>query len=62
MLIAFAPGVLGTPIVTGHPTTWGIPIGLGMLAFTFALVAIYVHRANAVYDAILDAIRREDQS
>ncbi|WP_346778656.1 DUF485 domain-containing protein [Burkholderia sp. Ac-20353] len=54
--------MLGTPIVTGHPTTWGIPIGLGMLAFTFALVAIYVHRANAVYDAILDAIRREDQS
>lgn len=62
LLIAFAPGVLGTPIVAGHPTTWGIPVGLGMLAFTFALVAIYVHRANTVHDAMLDTIRRKEQS
>ncbi|MEX3959758.1 DUF485 domain-containing protein [Trinickia sp. EG282A] len=62
LLIAYAPGALGTRIVTGHPTTWGIPIGLGMLAFTFALVAIYVHRANTVYDVMLADIRCEEQS
>ncbi len=61
-LIALAPGILGTPIVAGHPTTWGIPIGVGMLGFTFALVAIYVHRANTVFDTALDTIRREEQS
>jgi uncharacterized membrane protein (DUF485 family) len=59
LLIAFAPALLGTPIVAGHPTTWGIPIGLGMLVFTFALVAIYVRRANTVFDGLLDNIRRE---
>jgi uncharacterized membrane protein (DUF485 family) len=61
LLIAFSPDLLGVPIVAGHPTTWGIPVGLGMLAFTFALVAIYVLRANAVYDVKLDAIRRKEQ-
>jgi uncharacterized membrane protein (DUF485 family) len=60
LLIAFAPGVLGTPIVAGHPTTWGIPIGLGMLVFTFGLVAIYVYRANTVYDVLLERIRRQE--
>ncbi|HDR9882296.1 TPA: DUF485 domain-containing protein [Burkholderia cenocepacia] len=62
LVIAFAPDVLGTAIIAGHPTTWGIPVGVGMLAFTFALVAIYVHRANTVFDTVLDAIRREEQS
>ncbi|WP_321960573.1 DUF485 domain-containing protein [Paraburkholderia sp. J7] len=62
LLIAFAPSLLATPIVAGHPTTWGIPIGLGMLAYTFALVAIYVRRANTVFDGLLDSIRREGQS
>ncbi|PTB19964.1 DUF485 domain-containing protein [Trinickia symbiotica] len=62
LLIAFAPDVLGTPIVAGHSITWGIPVGLGMLAFTFGLVALYVHRANSTYDSMLDGIRLERQS
>ncbi|SAL04431.1 membrane protein [Caballeronia calidae] len=62
LLIAFAPGVLGTQIVAGHPTTWGIPVGLGMLAFTFGLVAIYVHRANTVYDVLLERVRRQEHA
>jgi uncharacterized membrane protein (DUF485 family) len=62
LLIAFAPGVLGTPILAGHPTTWGILVGLGMLVFTFGLVGIYVYRANTVYDAQLDSIRRGERS
>ena len=40
--------------------TVGIPIGFGMFAFTFALVALYVHRSNTVYDRLIAGIRQEN--
>ncbi|MGN5476615.1 DUF485 domain-containing protein [Cupriavidus basilensis] len=39
----------------------GIPIGFGMFAFTFALVALYVHRSNTVYDKMIASIRNGEQ-
>jgi uncharacterized membrane protein (DUF485 family) len=38
--------------------TWGIPVGFAMFVVTFALVALYVHRANAVYDMMAAQVRR----
>ncbi|KWH63648.1 MULTISPECIES: DUF485 domain-containing protein [Burkholderia] len=55
--LAFSPAWLGRPIVAGRPTTWGIPVGFGMFVATFALVALYVWRANAVHDALVASIR-----
>ncbi|RKU01980.1 DUF485 domain-containing protein [Burkholderia sp. Nafp2/4-1b] len=55
--LAFSPAWLGRPIVAGRPTTWGIPVGFGMFAATFALVALYVWRANSVHDALVASIR-----
>ena len=55
--LAFSPAWLGRPIVPGRPTTWGIPAGFGMFVATFALVALYVQRANTVHDALVASIR-----
>jgi len=58
LLIAFRRDILGRPISDGV-TTLGIPVGLGVILAAFALTAIYVWRANRVYDPELESLRRE---
>jgi uncharacterized membrane protein (DUF485 family) len=58
LTLAFYPSLLGQRISSGSPTTWGIPIGFGMFALTFLLVAVYVWRANTVYDAAIGVIKQ----
>ncbi|QIE26537.1 hypothetical protein SBC1_41870 (plasmid) [Caballeronia sp. SBC1] len=60
LTLAFEPVLLGRPVTQGYPTTWGIPIGFGMFVFTFALVALYVVRANTTYDRAVSQIRNGD--
>ena len=60
LTLAFEPALLGRPVTQGYPTTWGIPIGFGMFVFTFALVALYVVRANTTYDRAVSQIRNGD--
>ncbi|UIF91008.1 DUF485 domain-containing protein [Cupriavidus sp. UYPR2.512] len=62
LTLAFRPDLLAVPLTPGQPMTIGIPIGFGMFAFTFAMVAIYVHRSNTVYDRMIEAIRQGEQS
>jgi uncharacterized membrane protein (DUF485 family) len=62
LTLAFWPALLGRPIVQGYPTTWGIPVGFGMFVFTFALVAVYVARANSSFDHAISEIRNGVQS
>lgn len=57
LTLAFSPGLLGHPVVEGLPTTWGIPVGFGMFFVTFLLVAVYVARANTVYDTAISEIK-----
>ncbi|AOK02862.1 DUF485 domain-containing protein [Burkholderia vietnamiensis] len=57
LALAFSPAWLGRPIAPGRTTTWGIPVGFGMFVATFALVALYVRRANSVHDARVASIR-----
>jgi uncharacterized membrane protein (DUF485 family) len=59
MIIAFAPGFLGTPISPGSVTTIGIPIGIGVIISAFILTGIYVLRANAQFDRLTNEIKRE---
>jgi uncharacterized membrane protein (DUF485 family) len=61
LTLAFSPQTLGHPISSGTPSTWGIPVGLGMFVFTFLLVAIYVYRANTSFDAAISEIKCGDQ-
>jgi uncharacterized membrane protein (DUF485 family) len=58
LTLAFAPALLGRPIVDGSPATWGIPVGFGMFVFTFVLVAVYVARANTLHDRAVNEIRQ----
>ena len=58
LTLAYRPDLLGTRLVASQPMTVGIPIGFGMFAFTFGLVAVYVYRANSVYDAMIRDLRQ----
>jgi uncharacterized membrane protein (DUF485 family) len=55
LVVAFAPGLLGTPIA-GGVTTIGIPLGLGVILAAFVLTGLYVRRANSEFDAMTRAI------
>lgn len=57
-LIAFSKETLAEPLGTGV-TTWGIPIGFGVILATIILTAVYVMRANREYDELTDRIKRE---
>ncbi|AJC65215.1 MULTISPECIES: DUF485 domain-containing protein [Dickeya] len=61
LLIAFAPGWLGTPISPGAGTTRGIPLGIGLIIISFVLTGIYVYRANGEFDRLTKALLNEVQ-
>ena len=56
-LIAFDKELLAKPIGSGV-TTWGMPIGFGVIVFTIIITAIYVRRANSEYDQLTEEIVR----
>ena len=58
LLIAFDKELLATRIGNGV-TTWGIPIGFGVIIFTILITAYYVMKANSEFDDLNDKIKRE---
>ena len=52
LLIAFAPRLLATPVVTGGVVTLGFPIGIGVILAAIVLTGIYVWRANSEFDRL----------
>lgn len=61
LLIAFAPGWLGTPLHAGTSVTRGIPLGVGLIVISFLLTGVYVWRANGEFDRLTKEIVREVQ-
>ncbi|KNC12969.1 membrane protein [Klebsiella sp. RIT-PI-d] len=59
LLIAFAPGWLGTPLYAGTSVTRGIPVGIGVIVISFILTGVYVWRANSEFDRLNAAVIRE---
>ncbi|WP_338558860.1 DUF485 domain-containing protein [Erwinia sp. E_sp_B04_7] len=59
LLIAFAPGWLGTPLHEGTNVTRGIPIGMGLIVISFVLTGIYVWRANGEFDRLTRELLKE---
>ena len=51
---AGTPGVLSTRI---GAATLGIPLGIGLIIFTWALTGIYVRWANGAYDAVVARLK-----
>lgn len=58
LLIAFDKALLGRPVANGM-TSWGIPIGLGLILLAIALTGLYVAHANRHHDGQMDAILRD---
>jgi len=52
LLVAFAHGIMATPVLAGGTTSLGIVLGLGVIIAAFVLTGIYVARANGRYDAL----------
>lgn len=59
LLIAFAPGWLGTPLHAGTRVTRGIPLGIGVIVISFVLTGIYVWRANGEFDRLTKSVLNE---
>jgi uncharacterized membrane protein (DUF485 family) len=59
LVIAFKPGLLGTPISAGSTMTWGIPAGIGLILAAFVLTGVYVRRANSEFDRLNSEIMDE---
>ncbi|HHQ4571057.1 DUF485 domain-containing protein [Aeromonas veronii] len=62
LLIAFAPGWLGTPLNDSTTVTRGIPVGVGLILSSFVLTGIYVFRANGEFDELNQKILKGVQS
>jgi uncharacterized membrane protein (DUF485 family) len=58
-LIAFNKSFLAQPLGSSGVMTVGIPIGVGVIAFTIIITGIYVRRANTEFDALKEEIIRE---
>jgi len=56
LIIAFAPEIFAIPIYKDSVITWGIPIGLFVIIFSFLLTGIYVYRANGEFDHLVKDI------
>ena len=59
LLIAFAPGWLGTPLNPNTSVTRGIPIGVGVIVISFVLTGIYIWRANGEFDRLTKSVLNE---
>ena len=51
LLVAFDKPFLATKIGAGV-TTYGMPLGVGVIVFTIIITAFYVRRANGEFDTL----------
>jgi len=61
LLVAFDKEFLAKKIGEGYTMSIGVPIGVGVIAFTILLTWIYVRRANSEFDSINEALIKEAQ-
>lgn len=57
LTIAFNPSLLGTPLSSDSVTTIGIPLGIAIIIFAFALTGIYTQRANSEFDDLTNKLK-----
>ena len=59
LFIAFSPETLGARISPDAMMTVGIPVGVAIIVFAFALTGIYVKRANSEFDGLLNNLKSD---
>ena len=57
LTIAYAPSIFAATLYKGSVTTWGIPVGIGVIFIAFILTGIYVKKANKEFDTILNRLK-----
>ena len=57
VLVAFNKEFLSQRLGAGVMTV-GIPVGFGVIVFTIVITAIYVRRANNVFDELTEAVKK----
>ena len=57
LVIAFSKETLHTPVSEGSLMTVGVPVGVAIIIFAFALTGIYVRRANSEFDELTKRIK-----
>jgi uncharacterized membrane protein (DUF485 family) len=62
LVIAFDKALLARPVASGAVTSIGIPVGLGLILLAVLLTGLYVGRANASYDAAVEALRADHEA
>jgi uncharacterized membrane protein (DUF485 family) len=61
LVVAFAPGLLATPVSSGGATTIAVPLGVGMIILFWLLTGLYVRRARHDFDEMKNQILKEVQ-
>ncbi len=56
LVIAFFPELLGQPLAANSTLTWGLPVGIGIILFTFFITGVYVYKANNLYDSLMQRV------
>jgi uncharacterized membrane protein (DUF485 family) len=56
-LIAFRKDLVGASLTANM--SWGIPMGLGVIAAAWVLTGIYVYWANSKYDVMVENLRKK---
>jgi cation/acetate symporter len=59
LVVAFAPGAIGRPVVAGSTLAVGVAVGLFIFVFCWFLMALYVRRANGEFDQLTAEIVRD---
>lgn len=59
LMIAYAPAILTEPISADSVIPVGMLIGVGVILVSILLTALYVNRANSVFDSLTDEIIQE---
>jgi len=59
LFIAFSPETLGAKLDPNGMATLGIPVGIAIIVFAFAMTGIYVKRANSEFDGLLNDVKKE---
>ena len=57
LVIAFSKESLHIPVSEGSLMTVGVPVGVAIIIFAFALTGIYVRRANSEFDELTKRIK-----
>jgi uncharacterized membrane protein (DUF485 family) len=59
LCVAFRPQALAAPLAAGWATSWGVVVGVALIALGFALTVIYVRCANARFEALSRRLQEE---